>query len=72
MTPEQLAHCKELSEAIGVLRATKDYLGEDKKVLVDISIPGWPSIMASSKALIIANLTRVEMAILQCVEHLQK
>lgn len=72
MTREQLAMCKELNESIGVLRATKDYLGEEKKVLVDISIAGFPSIMASSKALIIANLTRVEMAIVQCVEHLQK
>jgi hypothetical protein len=63
---------KELNEAIGVLRATKEYLGEEKKVLVDISIPAWPHIMESSKALIIANLTRVEMAMLQCVDKLQK
>lgn len=42
---------KELNIAIGVLRAHREYWGEETKLLVDNSTPGLPTIMQKSRLL---------------------
>lgn len=60
----------ELNNSVGILLATKEYLGEETKLLVDVSIPGFPSVMKGSKELILENLTRVEMVLRRWIDQI--